>query len=86
MSDWTIEYSNEYKWYSVYEFGVYPRSSVLAGQTMKSYRDSFATQEEAEKAYPQAAVGYRDPINTFNHLPDEEMTEGGYNDPYEEDW
>ena len=86
MSDWTIEYSNEYKWYSVYEFGVYPRSSVLAGQTMKSYRDSFATQEEAEKAYPPAAVGYRAPMNTFNHLPDEEMTEGGYNDPYEDDW
>ena len=53
---------------------------------MKSYRDSFDTQEEAEKAYPQAAVGYRDPMNTFNHLPDEEMTEGGYNDPYEDDW
>ena len=72
-NDFSIEFSNEYRWYSVYEFGVFPRSSVMAGQTMKSFRDSFDTLEEAQKAYPHAEVGYRDPNNTFNHLPDWEM-------------
>jgi len=71
-TDWTIEYSEEYRWYSVYEFGVYPRSSVLAGQTMKSFRDSYDTLEDAQAAHPQAKVGYRDPMNTFDHLSDEE--------------
>ena len=85
-ADLTIEYSNEYHWYTVYEFGVFPRSSVLSGQTMKSFKETFDTVEEAQKAYPNAQVGYRDPMNTFNHLPGEEMTEGGYNDPYENDW
>lgn len=74
MKDMTIEYDHEYKWYCVYEFGVYPRSSVLAGQTMKSYKDSFNTLEEAQKVYPDADVGYRDPNNTLNHLPDYEMS------------
>ena len=87
VNDFTIEFSDEYKWWSVYEFGVFPRSSVLAGQTMKSFRDSFDTEEEAVKAYPHAKVGYRDPMNTFHHLPGEDdYTEGGYNDPNEHDW
>ena len=46
-NDFTIEFSDEYGWYSVYEFGVFPRSSVLAGQTMKTHRGSFDTVEEA---------------------------------------
>lgn len=75
-TDWTIEYkrknSDEYGYYAIYEFGVYPHSSVLAGQTMKSFRGSFPTLEEAQGAYPQASVGYRDPMNTFDHLSDEE--------------
>jgi len=73
-NDLTIEFSDEYKWYTVYEFGVFPRSSVLAGQTMKTHRGSFDTVEEAQTAYPHATVGYRDPHNTFNHLPDYEMS------------
>ena len=72
MNDWTIEYLTEYRWWAVYEFGTYPRSSVLAGQAMKSYRDSFDTLEEAQAAYPQANVGYRSANNTFDHLSDEE--------------
>ena len=72
--DFTIEFSDEYGWYSVYEFGVFPRSSVLAGQTMKTHRGSFDTVEEAQTAYPHATVGYRDPNNTLDHLPDWEMT------------
>ena len=73
-NDFTIEFSDEYGWYTVYEFGVFPRSSVLAGQTMKTHRGSFDTVEEAQTAYPHATVGYRDPNNTFNHLPGWEMT------------
>jgi hypothetical protein len=73
-SDFTIEYSRQYRWFSVYEFGVYPHSSVLAGQTMKSFRDKFGTLEEAQEAYPHAEVGFRDPQNFVDHLPDWEMT------------
>jgi len=72
MSSWTIEHSDEYPHWSVYEFGIYPRSSVLAGQDMKSFRESYPTLEEAQAAHPEAIVGYRDPMNYFDHLSDEE--------------
>ena len=72
MNDWSIEYSDQYRWWSVYEFGIYPRSSVLAGQSMKSYRESYPTLEEAQAAHPEAIVGYRDPMNYVGHLSDEE--------------
>ena len=55
----TIE-ANEYGTFSVYEFGVYPNSSVLAGQTRKSFLDMFDTIEDAKAAYPKAAEGFRD--------------------------
>ena len=70
----TIEYDSQYKWFSLYEFGRYRRGSVLEGQQMKSYKGHYDTVEEAMKANPTATVGYRDTHNTFNHLPDEEMT------------
>ncbi len=66
----TIE-ANKYGTFSVYEFGVYPNSSVLAGQTRKSFLDMFDTIEDAKAAYPEAAEGFRDPNNYFDHLPDE---------------
>lgn len=66
----TIEYSDQYQWYSVYEFGRYPRSSVLAGQTRKSFLDSFDSLEEAQAAYPKADVGYVPACNSVAHLPD----------------
>ena len=72
--DLTIEYDEQYKWYSLYEFGEYPRSSVLSGQVMKSYKRHYNTLEEAQADNPTASVGYRDANNTFNHLPSEEMT------------
>lgn len=72
--DLTIEFSDEYKWWSLYEFGVFERTSVLAGQTMKTFKDKYDTLEEAQKANPTAKVGYRDPMNTFNHLPDWDMS------------
>lgn len=63
----------KYGGWSVYEFDVYPRSSVLAGQTRKQFIDSFDSLEEAEKQYPHADVGYRDAHNSFDHLPDDDM-------------
>lgn len=66
----TIEYSHKYGWFTVYEFGVYPRSSVLAGQTRKRFVEAYDTLEEAQEAHPDAVEGYRDAHNTFNHLPD----------------
>jgi len=66
----TIE-ANKYGSFSVYEFGVYPRSSVLAGQTRKTFLDMFDTIEDAKSAYPQADEGYRDAHNYFDHLSDE---------------
>lgn len=58
--------------YGVYRYGIYPRSSVLAGQTSRTFLDSFATLEEAKAAYPAATVaagsGYAPPY--LGHLPD----------------
>tara|TARA_R100000306_G_C4281164_1_gene95165 strand:+ start:99 stop:386 length:288 start_codon:yes stop_codon:yes gene_type:complete len=60
----------------VYAWGVYPRSSVLAGQQCKKYMDQYDSVELALKEYPKAeAVGHTvDANNTFNHLPSEPMT------------
>lgn len=48
--------------YTAYEYGVYPRSSVLAGQTSRTFLDSFETLEEARAAYPGAEERILDPI------------------------
>lgn len=58
--------------FSVYEWGVYERSSVLAGQQRKSFRADFETVAEAVAAYPNAdvAIWRIDAGNTTNHLPD----------------
>ena len=77
--DLTIEYDDQYKWYSLYEFGVFPPSSVMAGQVMKSYKRHYDTLEEAVADNPTASTGFRDANNTFDHLPSEEM------DAYEEE-
>lgn len=71
--EYTIEQKNQCgeTFYAVYDFGTYPRSSVLAGQTRKSFVDAFDTEAEAIAAYPTASIGYRDPCNTVDHLPDE---------------
>jgi hypothetical protein len=82
----TIERCKYGHGYNVYEFGTYPRSSVLAGQTRKQFVDGFDTLEEAQAAYPDADVGYRDAGNYFNHLPDPDdpsswrMTNGEFDD------
>ena len=70
VKDLTIEYDDEYEWYCLYEFGVFPRSSVLAGQVKKVYKRHYDTLEEAVAENPTATVGYRAPHNTFDHLDD----------------
>jgi hypothetical protein len=72
MPERTIEKSKYDSGYSVYQWGVYPPSSVLAGQAKKQYIDSFDTLEEAQAAYPDAVFGFRSPHNHFDHLPDED--------------
>jgi hypothetical protein len=65
----------QYGGWSVYEFDVYPRSSVLAGQTRKRFINTYEKRSEAEKHYPSADVGYRDAHNSFDHLLDEDDME-----------
>jgi len=59
----------------VYGWGIYPQSSVLAGQESKSWLDQFSSVESALKKYPKAEIMDHsvDAGNTFNHLPDTEM-------------
>lgn len=59
MTNKVIEYPSRgisylHPHYGVYEYGVYPRSSVLAGQTSRRFLDSFPTLEEAQAAHPDA--------------------------------
>lgn len=59
--------------YGVYEYDVYPRSSVLAGQERRTFLDSFDTLAEAQKEYPNAKVAAGSayaPVN-LSHLPGE---------------
>jgi len=72
IKDQTIEPAKYGEGVSVYEFGRYPRSSVLAGQTKKQYLDGFDTVEEAQEAFPRAVASgcTRSAHNTFDHLPD----------------
>lgn len=60
-------------------WGVYGPSSVLAGQSMKTFLGSFPSERECDAALAEAGInpaevnwsnGYIEPVNTFNHLPD----------------
>lgn len=56
-------------------FSTYPESSVLAGQTMKVFLDTFDSVEDAQTQYPLAVNFYNKwtgAVNTFNHLPGED--------------
>jgi hypothetical protein len=59
------------KW-AVYGWGIYPPSSVLAGQTSKTFIEYFDSETEASIAYPGAEHGYRSANNTYSHLPGED--------------
>ena len=62
--------------HAVYEYGRYPRHSVLAGQQMRMFRES-GTLEECQK-YCQEHYGFVPEVNGcgyqapyLNHLPDD---------------
>ena len=69
-----MDYSIEEKedGFAVYSFDQYGPSSVLAGQTRKSFITWFEDLEKAQVVYPDAELGYRCANNSFDHLPDEE--------------
>lgn len=70
----------------VHGFGTYSRHSVLSGQSMKKFLDSFNTREEALAVYPEADNGndWMDPEVSLNHLPSEDdfVPGGAYPDDY----
>jgi hypothetical protein len=69
-----IVHNSQYQNFDVKDIGgVYPRHSVLAGQPMIVFIDSFETLDAAQAAYPQATVSndLLMPQNTFDHLPDD---------------
>jgi hypothetical protein len=49
----TYQHDDEF---GVYEYGVHPEGSVLAGQEKRSLKDRFPTLEAAKLAYPAATV------------------------------
>ncbi len=67
--------------------GIYPKSSVLAGQPMKVFLDAFDNEQDAQKQFPQATQWFNKHLHcaeSLNHLP-------GENDPvpggmYPDDW
>jgi len=56
----------------VHGWSTYPQNSVLAGQSMKCFVDTFETEDEAKAAYPEAEMSHEfmQPQNTFDHLSD----------------
>lgn len=65
-------YQNGMNTWTVYEHGMYPRSSVLAGQHRRVWMDDFESLEEAKDAYPEAEVSgdtYEPPY--LEHLPED---------------
>lgn len=71
---YTVSYDIRYQWWSVHGWGVYPDSSVLAGQPMKVFIDSFDTREQALECYPMATDSskWTEPTVSLNHLPGED--------------
>jgi hypothetical protein len=66
----TIEQVNNV--FTVYEIGEYGEDSVLAGQQMRVFLDSFNSLDQARKAFPDAnsikGSTYREPC--LDHLSD----------------
>lgn len=61
-------------------WGIYPASSVLAGQPMKVFIDNFETEQAALAKYPKAqwSNAFLDPQVNLSHLPGEnDMVPGG---------
>lgn len=59
--------------FTVYEHGAYERSSVMAGQSRRTWLDEFSSLAEARAAYPDAsASGCTYQPASLSHLPDPE--------------
>jgi hypothetical protein len=74
MAELIIVANKDNRNFDVKDIGsVYPESSVLAGQTMIKFVDSFDNIELAQAAYPKATLSHSmlAPQNTFDHLPDD---------------
>jgi hypothetical protein len=82
----TVQFKGSRDGWCVYGWGTYPESSVLAGQSMKRFLDSFESKEEALKAYPQAepSSDWLEPQVSLGHLPgeDDPVPGGMYPDDY----
>lgn len=68
-------------------WGTYPSSSVLAGQPMKVFIDSYSDEEEARKDFPQVtgfSSKWTEPQVSLSHLPDESTPCAG--GMYPDDW
>ena len=61
-------------------WGIYGRSSVMAGQAMKQFLDSFETEEELDAALVKVGIDpaevnwsnkWMEPVPSYHHLPDE---------------
>ena len=70
---YTVECKGEDN-FVIYGWSTYGKGSVLEGQPMKCFIDTFETQDDALKEYPTATPSnkWMEPQNTFNHLPGED--------------
>lgn len=70
----------------VYGWGTYPAHSVLAGQAMKCFIDSFEDVDDAIALYPTAkpSSAWAEPQVSLSHLPgeDDPVAGGMYPDDY----
>lgn len=80
--DFEYMYVREAKYgggFDVMGVGIYPDSSVLAGQERITFVDCCETIEECEEKYPACKDSFHgaftEPRNTYDHLPD---TQDGY--------
>jgi hypothetical protein len=79
---------DQYGGVTVHGFGTYPESSVLAGQPMKVFIDSYGTLADALADYPDAAPGseWTDPQVNLNHLPGDDDPDPFGDFEYEEEF
>ena len=80
---------SQYGGVDVVGFKQAPRNSVLSGQVLKHFIDSYETEEEARKAHPDAegySNKYTDPQVNLDHLPgeDDPVAGGMYPDDIDE--
>ena len=85
---YTINHSRHGDGFDVFGWGVYERSSVLAGQPRKVFLDAFMTLEAAKAEFPTADLSSRstEPQVCLTHLPGEEdfVPGGAYLDDYDD--